>query len=75
MPEQARAVAKELGIPYYETSIYTYYGATEVFENSIRAALIARRNQRFWMTNLKQIRQPLLQVSLQFFLYLLECKK
>ncbi|XP_049777442.1 rho-related BTB domain-containing protein 1 [Schistocerca cancellata] len=61
MPDQARTIAKELGIPYYETSVLTYYGVNEVFENAIRAALIARRQQRFWMTNLKKVQRPLLQ--------------
>lgn len=62
MPEEARAVAKELGIAYYETSVFTYFGVNEVFENAIRAALIARRHQRFWMTSLKRVKRPLLQV-------------
>lgn len=62
MPDQARAIAKELGVYYYETSVLTYYGVNEVFENAIRAALIARRQQRFWMTNLKKVQRPLLQV-------------
>ena len=62
MPEQARALANEFGVPYYETSVFTYHGVNQVFENAIRAALIARRNQRFWMTNLKHVQQPLLQV-------------
>ncbi|XP_076678483.1 rho-related BTB domain containing isoform X1 [Andrena cerasifolii] len=61
MPDQARAVARDLGVCYYETSVFTYYGVNEVFENSIRAALIARRQQRFWMTNLKRVQRPLLQ--------------
>ncbi|XP_021938929.1 rho-related BTB domain-containing protein 1-like [Zootermopsis nevadensis] len=61
MPDQARAIAKELGVYYYETSVLTYYGVNEVFENAIRAALIARRQQRFWMTNLKKVQRPLLQ--------------
>ncbi|KAL7299662.1 hypothetical protein TKK_0007421 [Trichogramma kaykai] len=59
MPDEARAVARELGVQYYETSVFTYYGVNEVFENSIRAALIARRQQRFWMTNLKKVQRPL----------------
>ena len=62
MPEKARAVARELGLPYYETSVLTYYGIDEVFENAIRAALCARRNQRFWVTGLKKVLQPMLQV-------------
>lgn len=65
MPEQARGLAKELGVPYYETSVLTYHGVNQVFENAIRAALICRRNQRFWMTNLKHIQQPLLQVEIE----------
>lgn len=62
MPDEARAVAKELGIAYYETSVFTYFGVNEVFENAIRAALIQRRHQRFWMTNLKRVKRPMLQV-------------
>lgn len=61
MPDEARAVARELGIYYYETSVLTYYGVNEAFENVIRAALLARRHQRFWMTNLKKVQRPLLQ--------------
>lgn len=66
MPDQGRALAHEFGIYYYETSVFTYYGVNEVFENAIRAALIARRQQRFWMTNLKRVQRPLLQVKLSF---------
>lgn len=62
MPDEARAVAKELGVAYYETSVFTYFGVNEVFENAIRAALIARREHRFWMTNLKRVQRPILQV-------------
>lgn len=62
MPDEARAIAREFGIHYYETSVLTYYGVNEVFENAIRAALISRRRQRFWMTNLKKVQRPLLQV-------------
>jgi Rho-related BTB domain-containing protein 1/2 len=61
MPDEARSVAKELGIAYYETSVFTYFGVNEVFENAIRAALIHRRRERFWMTNLKRVQRPLLQ--------------
>lgn len=61
MPDEARAVAKELGVSYYESSVFNYFGVNEVFENAIRAALIARRQQRFWMTNLKRVQRPLLQ--------------
>ena len=64
LPERGRAVAKDLGIPYYETSVLTYFGVDEVFENAIRAALCARRQQRFWMTNLKRVPMPILQVQM-----------
>ena len=63
MPDEARAMAREFGVSYYETSVLTYYGVNEVFENAIRAALISRKNQRFWMTNLKKVQKPLLQVN------------
>jgi len=62
MPEVGRAVAKELGLPYYETSVLSYFGVDEVFENAIRAALCVRRQQRFWVTNLRRVALPSLQV-------------
>lgn len=62
MPDEARALAREFGVHYYEASVLTYYGVNDVFENAIRAALISRRNQRFWMTSLKKVQRPLLQV-------------
>ena len=68
MPEKARAVARDLGVPYYETSVLTFYGIDELFENAIRAALCSRRSQRFWMTGLKKVMQPALQVSLAKFM-------
>ena len=60
-PEQGRMIAKDIEAPYYETSVFTHYGVNEVFENVIRVALIARRQQRFWMTNLKHVRHSLIQ--------------
>ncbi|KAA0197148.1 hypothetical protein HAZT_HAZT000427 [Hyalella azteca] len=64
MPAEGRAVARDMGIEYYETSVLSYYGVPEVFENVVRAALVARRHQRFWITNLKKVQRPLAQVSL-----------
>jgi len=61
MPDQGRALAKEMGLPYFETSVLTFFGVNEVFENAIRAALCVRRNQRFWMTNLRRVLKPKLQ--------------
>ena len=70
MPEQGRAAAKEMGMSYFETSVLTFFGVNEVFENAIRAALCARRNQRFWMTNLRRVLKPSIQVGLQSALLL-----
>ena len=61
LPEHGRAVARDLGVDYFETSVLTYYGVDQMFENAIRAALIARR-KKFWMTNLKRVNRPMLQV-------------
>ena len=60
-PEQGRNMAKEINASYYETSVFTGYGVKQVFENVIRSALIARRQQRFLMTSLKHVRDCLLQ--------------
>ena len=54
-----------MGLPYFETSVLTFFGVNEVFENAIRAALCVRRNQRFWMTNLRRVLKPKLQVRMQ----------
>ncbi|KAF3850741.1 hypothetical protein F7725_012513 [Dissostichus mawsoni] len=43
-PERGREVAKELGVPYYETSVVAQFGVKDVFDNAIRAALISRRH-------------------------------
>jgi len=61
MPDVGRAAAKEMGLPYFETSVLTFFGVNEVFENAIRAALCARRTQRFWMTSLKRVIRPKIQ--------------
>ena len=53
-----------MGMSYFETSVLTFFGVNEVFENAIRAALCARRNQRFWMTNLRRVLKPSIQVGL-----------
>uniref|UniRef100_A0A8C9PCG1 Rho-related BTB domain-containing protein 2 n=1 Tax=Spermophilus dauricus TaxID=99837 RepID=A0A8C9PCG1_SPEDA len=50
-PEKGREVAKELGIPYYETSVVAQFGIKDVFDNAIRAALISRRHLQFWSTS------------------------
>uniref|UniRef100_A0A8D0CK34 Rho-related BTB domain-containing protein 1 n=1 Tax=Scleropages formosus TaxID=113540 RepID=A0A8D0CK34_SCLFO len=60
-PERGHEVAKELGVPYYETSIVAQYGVKDVFDNAIRAALISRRHLQFWKSHLKKVQRPLLQ--------------
>lgn len=60
-PERGHEVAKELGIPYYETSIVAQFGVKDVFDNAIRAALISRRHLQFWKSHLKKVQHPLLQ--------------
>uniref|UniRef100_A0A8C5YVX9 Rho related BTB domain containing 1 n=1 Tax=Marmota marmota marmota TaxID=9994 RepID=A0A8C5YVX9_MARMA len=60
-PEKGREVAKELGIPYYETSVFDRFGIKDVFDNAIRAALISRRHLQFWKSHLKKVQKPLLQ--------------
>ncbi|NWS80496.1 RHBT1 protein, partial [Toxostoma redivivum] len=60
-PEKGREVAKELGIPYYETSVVAQFGVKDVFDNAIRAALISRRHLQFWKSHLRNVQRPLLQ--------------
>ncbi|NP_001085679.1 rho related BTB domain containing 1 S homeolog isoform X1 [Xenopus laevis] len=60
-PERGREVAKELGIPYYETSVFDQFGIKDVFDNAIRAALISRRHLQFWKSHLKKVQRPFLQ--------------
>ena len=49
--------------PLNPISVLTYYGVNAVFENAIRAALVSRRQQRFWLAGFKRVQRPLLQVS------------
>ncbi|XP_031426319.1 rho related BTB domain containing 4 isoform X1 [Clupea harengus] len=60
-PERGHEVAKELGVPYFETSIVAQFGVKDVFDNAIRAALISRRHLQFWKSHLKKVQRPLLQ--------------
>ncbi|KPP60007.1 rho-related BTB domain-containing protein 1-like, partial [Scleropages formosus] len=60
-PESGREVAKELGIPYYETSVFDQFGIKDTFDNAIRAALFSRRHLQFWKSHLKKVHKPLLQ--------------
>ncbi|KAJ3608255.1 hypothetical protein NHX12_025304 [Muraenolepis orangiensis] len=56
-----REVAKELGIQYYETSVFDQFGVKDIFDNAIRAALISRRHLQFWKSHLRKVQKPLLQ--------------
>ena len=60
-PEKGREVAKELGLPCYETRVIAQFGIKDVFDNAIRAALISRRHQQFWKSYLRHVQRPLLQ--------------
>ena len=51
-------MAKELGIPYYETSVFDQFGIKDIFDNAIRAALISRRHLQFWKSHLRKVHVP-----------------
>ncbi|GFT73887.1 rho-related BTB domain-containing protein 2 [Nephila pilipes] len=68
--EQGRQLANEIGAFYYESSVLTQYGVGTVFENAVRLALIARRQQRFWVKSLRNVTSPILQVTLPTFVRL-----
>ena len=40
-----RYLAKELGVPYFECSVLTFFGVEEIFINAARAALCTRSNK------------------------------
>lgn len=61
LPEKGRTVAKQIGAPYYETSVLTHHGVDDVFFNVIRAAMIERRKIKFWSPQLRRIKYPLIQ--------------
>ena len=60
-PDMGRQVAKEIGAVYYESSVVTMWGVSDVFDNAVRAALITRRQTRFWSSHLKAVSRPQLQ--------------
>lgn len=64
-PELGREVAREIGADYYETSVLTKHGINDVFDNAIRAALCDRRKVRFWNTELRKLKRPLMQEPLE----------
>lgn len=64
-PDQGRAVAKEIGAPYYECSIFTKYGVEDVFNNVIRAAVVEKRKLRFWSQHFRRIKYPQIQAPMK----------
>jgi Rho-related BTB domain-containing protein 1/2 len=60
-----RSVAKEIGAPYYECSVYTKYGIEDVFLNVIRAAMVEKRKIRFWSSFLRRVQYPQIQAPMK----------
>ncbi|ESO95033.1 hypothetical protein LOTGIDRAFT_117662 [Lottia gigantea] len=60
-PEIGRDVAKDIGAPYYESSVLSHHGIEDVFINACRAALIERRKLKFWHAQLRHVQRPLIQ--------------
>ncbi|GFO14645.1 rho-related BTB domain-containing protein 1-like [Plakobranchus ocellatus] len=65
-PSAGREVARDLGAPYYETSVLTQYGVHDVFLNAARVALLERRKIKFWNAQLRRIQRPLIQPPMNF---------
>ncbi|XP_046365118.1 rho-related BTB domain-containing protein 1-like [Haliotis rufescens] len=59
--EVGRDIAKDIGAPYYETSVLTHHGVEDVFINTVRAAMIERRKLKFWNAQLRRVQRPLIQ--------------
>lgn len=64
-PDEGRAVAKEIGAPYYECSVLNKYGVEDVFNNVIRAAMVEKRKIRFWSTQLRRVQYPQMQAPMK----------
>ncbi|KAK7477492.1 hypothetical protein BaRGS_00031256 [Batillaria attramentaria] len=60
-PAMGHEVAKDIGAPFYESSVLTKFGVSDIFINSVRAALIERRKLKFWNTQLRRVQRPLIQ--------------
>ncbi|KAI8792887.1 rho-related BTB domain-containing protein 1 [Biomphalaria glabrata] len=65
IPSVAKAVAQDIGAPYYETSVLNHYGVCDVFINAARAALLERHKTAFWKTQLKKVKRPLIQAPMK----------
>lgn len=64
-PDEGRAVAKEIGAPYYECSVLNKYGVEDVFNNVIRAAMVEKRKIRFWSAQLRRVQYPQMQAPMK----------
>ena len=64
-PDEGRAVAKEIGAPYYECSAFNRYGREDVFNNVIRAAVAEKRKLRFWSAQLRRVQYPQIQAPMK----------
>ena len=64
-PDQGRAVAKEIGAPYYECSVLNKYGIEEVFLNVIRAGVVEKRKIKFWSSQLRRVKYPQIQAPMK----------
>ncbi len=67
-PAQGQAVAQEIGAYYYETSVLVPYGIGDTFLNTMRAALLYKREKHFWSilnNSLKRITKPQCQEPFQ----------
>ena len=63
-PAMGHEVAKDIGAPFYESSVLTKFGISDIFINSARAALIERRKLKFWSTQLRKVQRPLIQTPM-----------
>lgn len=63
-PAIGHEMAKEIGAPFYESSVLTRFGVSDIFINSVRAALIERRKLKFWNTQLRRVQRPLMQLPM-----------
>ncbi|GAB1604023.1 rho-related BTB domain-containing protein 2-like [Argonauta hians] len=64
-PQEGRDIAAEIGVAYYEVSILTEFGIEDVFLNTVRAALTDRRKMKFWDSQLRKLKPPMIQPPME----------
>ncbi|XP_014774745.1 rho-related BTB domain-containing protein 2 [Octopus bimaculoides] len=64
-PQEGRDIAAEIGVAYYEASILTEFGIEDVFLNTVRAALSDRRKMKFWDSQLRKLKPPMIQPPME----------